>query len=58
LTQVTRGNLQGNAQPLVEPLGAWVMFPQADGTWRFISLSPPFRETIVRILGLPFDWGL
>jgi hypothetical protein len=58
LTQVIRGNLQGNFQPLVEPLGAMVMFPQADGTWRFISLKPPYRETVVRIRGLPFDWGL
>ncbi len=58
LTQVIRGNLQGNLQPLVEPLGAWVMFPQADGTWRFVSLKPPYRETVLRISGLPFDWGL
>jgi hypothetical protein len=58
LTQVTRGNLQGNLQPLVEPLGAWVMLPQADGTWMFVSLKPPYRATVVRIPGLPFDWGL
>jgi hypothetical protein len=58
LTQVTRGNLQGNLEPLVEPFGAWVMFAQADGTWRFISLKPPYRETVLRIRGLPFDWGL
>ena len=57
LTQVTGGNLQRDYIPLVEPFGAWVMFPQADGTWRFISLKPPYREKVLRIHGLPFDWG-
>jgi hypothetical protein len=58
LTLITRANLQGDLEPLVEPFGAFAMFPRADGTWMFISLKPPYRETVVRIRGLPFDWGL
>jgi hypothetical protein len=54
LTRVNRGVLD----PLVEPLGAWTMFMQSDGTWRFVSLRPPYREKAVRIKAFPFDWGL
>ena len=54
LATVNRGILD----PLVEPLGAWTMFMESDGTWRFVSLRPPYREKVVQIKALPFDWGL
>jgi hypothetical protein len=54
LATVNRGILD----PLVEPLGAWAMFMQSDGTWRFVSLRPPYRVKVVHIKAFAFDWGL
>jgi hypothetical protein len=54
LTSVTRGILH----PLLEPLGGGVMFAQADGTWTFVSLKPPYRKTVAPIRAFPYDWGL